>query len=59
MNSSEAALEELMRKGFVNVNEYDGGMRDYKKTLKINLFIKYLIRRFNYFYKILKFYLIY
>ena len=33
-NSSEIALEELMRKGFVNVNEYDGGMRDYKKHLK-------------------------
>lgn len=29
-NSSHIALEELLKKGFVNVNEYEGGMRDYK-----------------------------
>lgn len=33
-NSSEIALEELMKKGFVNVNEYEGGMLDYNKKMK-------------------------
>ncbi len=32
-NSSHIALEELLKKGFVNVNEYEGGMRDYKRRM--------------------------
>ena len=32
-NSSHIALEELLKKGFVNVNEYEGGMRDYKRKM--------------------------
>ena len=32
-NSSHIALEELLKKGFVNLNEYDGGMKDYKKNM--------------------------
>ena len=30
-NASHLAIEELMKKGFVNVNEYDGGMKEYRK----------------------------
>lgn len=30
-NASELLLEELMNKGMVNVNEYSGGMKDYRK----------------------------
>ena len=33
-NASQLALEELLKKGFVNVNEYSGGMRDYRKKNK-------------------------
>lgn len=29
-NASQLAVEELLKKGFVNVNEYSGGMRDYR-----------------------------
>lgn len=29
-NASELSLEELLKKGFVNVNEYSGGMKDYR-----------------------------
>jgi rhodanese-related sulfurtransferase len=32
-SSSKTALEELMKKGFVNVNEYEGGMYDYRKNI--------------------------
>jgi rhodanese-related sulfurtransferase len=35
-NSSKMALEELMKKGFVNVNEYEGGMRDYRKNMYLD-----------------------
>ena len=31
-NASELALEELLKKGFVNVNEYSGGIKDYRKN---------------------------
>ena len=31
-NASELLLEELMKKGMVNVNEYSGGMRDYRNN---------------------------
>lgn len=31
-NASELLLEELMKKGMVNVNEYSGGMKDYRKV---------------------------
>lgn len=30
-NASELLLEELMKKGMVDVNEYSGGMKDYRK----------------------------
>lgn len=30
-NASELLLEELMKRGMVNVNEYSGGMKDYRK----------------------------
>lgn len=30
-NASELAAEQLMKKGFVNISEYPGGMEDYKK----------------------------
>ena len=30
-NSSELLIEELMKKGMVNVNEYSGGMKEYRK----------------------------
>jgi hypothetical protein len=30
-NASELLLEELMKKGMVNVNEYSGGMKEYRK----------------------------
>lgn len=33
-NASELALEELLKKGFVNVNEYSGGIKDYRKNKK-------------------------
>jgi rhodanese-related sulfurtransferase len=29
-NASELAIEELMKKGFVNIHEYTGGMKDYR-----------------------------
>ena len=29
-NASQLCLEELLKKGFVNVNEYSGGMKDYR-----------------------------
>jgi rhodanese-related sulfurtransferase len=34
-NASQLALEELLKKGFVNVNEYSGGMKDYRNKSKI------------------------
>jgi rhodanese-related sulfurtransferase len=33
-NASDLAMEELMKKGFVNVCEYSGGMQEYRKTYK-------------------------
>tara|TARA_Y100000992_G_C21273725_1_gene498568 strand:+ start:3124 stop:3996 length:873 start_codon:yes stop_codon:yes gene_type:complete len=30
-NASELAIKELMKKGFVNIHEYSGGMKDYRK----------------------------
>lgn len=33
-NASEICLEQLMKKGFVNVNEYNGGMKEYRKYNK-------------------------
>jgi len=30
-NASEMALKELMKKGFVNINEYGGGIQEYRK----------------------------
>ena len=30
-NASELLIEELMKKGIVNVNEYSGGMKEYRK----------------------------
>ena len=33
-NASELALEELLKKGFVNVNEYSGRIKDYRKNIK-------------------------
>lgn len=32
-NASELAIEELMKKGFVNINEYSGGMEYYRKHI--------------------------
>ena len=29
-NAAELTIKELMKKGFVNLNEYDGGMKDYR-----------------------------
>ena len=34
-NASELSIEELMKKGFVNVNEYNGGIKEYRKYHKI------------------------
>lgn len=33
-NASQLALEQLLKKGFVNVNEYSGGMKDYRSKSK-------------------------
>ena len=33
-NASDLAIEELMKKGFVNINEYHGGIREYRKYNK-------------------------
>ena len=33
-NASDLALNELMKKGFVNVSEYNGGMLEYRKNIK-------------------------
>jgi len=33
-NASRLLLEELMKKGMVNVNEFSGGMKEYRKHLK-------------------------
>ena len=33
-NASDLALTELMKKGFVNVSEYNGGMLEYRKNIK-------------------------
>ena len=30
-NASELAIEELMKKGFVNINDYNGGMKEYRE----------------------------
>ena len=30
-NASELAIQQLMKKGFVNIHEYSGGMKDYRK----------------------------
>jgi len=30
-NAAELTITELMKKGFVNINEYDGGMKEYRK----------------------------
>lgn len=35
-NASELAVEELMKKGFVNIHEYSGGMKDFRKHNPIN-----------------------
>lgn len=32
-NASELAIKELMKKGFVNIDEYSGGMREYRKFI--------------------------
>lgn len=32
-NASELLLEELMKKGMVNANEYSGGMKEYRKNI--------------------------
>ena len=33
-NSSHIAAEELLKKGFVNISEYKGGMKEYNKKSK-------------------------
>ena len=33
-NASQLAIEELLKKGFVNINEYSGGMKDYRNKYK-------------------------
>ena len=33
-NASQLAVEELLKKGFVNINEYPGGMKDYRNKSK-------------------------
>lgn len=33
-NASQLAVEELLKKGFINVNEYSGGMKDYRNKTK-------------------------
>ena len=35
-NASELALEELAKKGFVNVSLYEGGMKEYNQKHKLN-----------------------
>ena len=35
-NASELALEELAKKGFVNVSLYEGGMLEYNKKKGLN-----------------------
>jgi rhodanese-related sulfurtransferase len=32
-NASELAIEQLMKKGFVNIHEYKGGIQDYRKNI--------------------------
>lgn len=36
-NASELSLEELMKKGFVNVNEFPGGIKEYRKNIPTDL----------------------
>ena len=33
-NASELTVKELMKKGFVNIHEYSGGMKEYRKNKK-------------------------
>ena len=33
-NASDLALKELLKKGFVNVNEYSDGIKDYRERVK-------------------------
>jgi len=33
-NAAELTIKELMKKGFVNMNEYSGGMKEYRKLYK-------------------------
>ena len=35
-NASELAVKELMKKGFVNVNEYGGGIVEYRKLIPVD-----------------------
>lgn len=35
-NASELALKELLKKGFVNVNEFGGGMKEYRKNIPVD-----------------------
>lgn len=35
-NASELAIKELMKKGFVNVNEYSGGIVEYRKKIPVD-----------------------
>lgn len=35
-NASELALKELMKKGFVNINEYGGGIMEYRKMIPVD-----------------------
>ena len=35
-NASELAIKELMKKGFVNINEYSGGIVEYRKMIPVD-----------------------
>ena len=35
-NASELAIKELMKKGFVNINEYSGGIVEYRKMMPVD-----------------------
>ena len=35
-NASELAVKELMKKGFVNINEYGGGIMEYRKMIPVD-----------------------
>lgn len=39
-NASEMAIESLMKKGFVNIDEYEGGIQDFRQNIPVDKIIK-------------------